>query len=549
MGIAARPPRVRLHGLLGKALERSCSCRLKTVDYRKMADPFRLRNETDNAWRCEFWGKVVRSAILTNYSLQDPELTALIRNTVQDIMSTQTPDGCISSYPAEKQLGGWDVWGRKYVLLALLRYYDLVEPDEAVRNCCVRLLDHLMTQIGPGRADIRDCGQHEGLAPASILGAVVGAFRITGEPRFLDFARYIVQTGCSKRHDIFAAARAGVFPKDIGNGKAYEMTSCFQGLAELYPFDPKPEYREACIKYFEAVRAREIFITGAAGGKDRFGEIWDDGAWKQTVPDYPAGLGETCVTATWLHYCERIAGLTHSVRAAEEIERSLYNGILGAMAPDNSHWVHVNPRLLGGFKQSAVDQIGHCFKTPYDGHDCCRAQGPEGLAMAPRLAVMQSGNSIELNLLEPLTADIPGAAKIEITGNYPLEPVAQIRLAADRPFELNLRLPAYLKQVRLNGAPLQFEPGSRLTLTRKWSADDRLDLEFDLSVREIVSPDGKYRAFQRGPLLLAEDSRGDVPHAVCHEKCHGHTLIDYITAGDGMTEENTLKVWFSPDGL
>ena len=549
MDITARPLRVRLRGLLGKALERSCSCRLKTVDYRQLADPFRFRDETDNAWRCEFWGKVVRSAILTNYYQQDPELADLIRTTVRDIMSTQTPDGCVSSYPAEKQLGGWDVWGRKYVLLGLLRYYDLIEPDEEVKNCCVRLLDHLMTQIGPGRADIRDCGQHEGLAPASILGAVVGVYRITGEPRFLDFARYIVQTGCSKKHDIFEAARAGVYPKDIGNGKAYEMTSCFQGLAELYPFDPKPEYREACVKYFEAVRAREIFLTGVAGGKDPYGEIWDDGAWKQTVPDYPAGLGETCVTATWLHYCERIAQLTHSVPAADEMERSLYNGILGAMAPDNSHWVHVNPRLLGVFKQTAVDQIGFCFKAPYGGHDCCRAQGPEGLAMAPRLAVMQSGNSVDLNLFEPLRADLPGTAEIEVAGNYPLEPAVQIRIRADKPFDLNLRTPGNLKRLALNGEPLQFEPGSRLTLNRKWSADDRLDLEFDLSVREAVSPDGKYRAFFRGPLLLAEDSRGVVPHALCHEECHGHHLIDYITAGDGMSEENTLKVWFSPDEL
>lgn len=544
MSATAAIPRIRLHGLLGKALERSCSCRLKNVDYRQLTEPFRLRNETDNGWRCEFWGKIVRSAILTNHSLQDAELAELIKSTVRDIMSAQTHDGCISSYPTEKQLDGWDVWGRKYVLLGLLRYYDFVEQDEEVRNCCVRLLDHLMSQIGPSGVSILDCGLHDGLAASSILGAVVGVYRITGERRFLDFAKYIVQTGCSKKHDVFKAVRNGVIPKDLGNGKAYEMTSCFQGLAELYTFEAKPEYREACVQYFEAVRAREIFVNGVGGGKDACGEYWDDGAWKQTQSDYQAGLGETCVTTTWLHYCEKIAEMTASTVSADEMERSLYNGILGAMAPDGSHWTHANPRLLGGFKQAPDDQIQHCFGSPYGGNDCCRAQGPEALALAPRLAVMRLGDSVCLNLFEPLRADIAGVAKIEVAGKYPLESAVPIRIVAEQPFELDLRVPGNLQKATLNGNPLQFEPGSRLKLTRKWSADDRLELQFDLSVREIVSPDGACHAFQRGPLILAEDSRGMVPHALCQEECRGHRLIDYITAGDGMCEENTLKVWF-----
>jgi len=538
--------RVRLRGLLGKALERSCSERLKKVDYRQLTEPFRLRNESDNAWRCEFWGKVVRSAILTNYSLRDPELAGMIEATVRDMIATQTPDGCISSYPAEKQLDGWDVWGRKYVLLALLRYHDLVAPEEAVRNCCAGVLDHLMTQVGPRGRSILECGCHGGLAAASILGAVVGVYRITREERFLDLARYIVRTGCSRTGDIFAAARAGTPPKELGNGKAYEMTSCFQGLAELYRFDPQPEYRETCEAYFAALRDREIFVTGVGGGKDCYGEFWDDGALQQTAPGYPGGLGETCVTTTWLHYCERIAELNGSASPMEEAERALCNGILGAMAPDGSRWTHCNPTPLtgGGCKLAAPDQIERCFGTPFGGHDCCRAQGPEALALAPRLAVTRSGDAVCLNYFEPLTARIPGVAEIEIGGSYPLGPEAEIRIAAERPFELRIRIPRFIRRVTLNDLPQQIEQGSYLKITRAWHADDRLKLEFDFSVREIPSPDGRFRAFLRGPLVLAEDSRGDAPGALCRAECGGSKLFDYISAGNGMCKENTLRVWF-----
>ena len=54
---------VSLKGLLGKAISRSIKDRFLTLDYALLEEPFRLRNETDNAWRCEFWGKIVRSAI------------------------------------------------------------------------------------------------------------------------------------------------------------------------------------------------------------------------------------------------------------------------------------------------------------------------------------------------------------------------------------------------------------------------------------------------------------------------------------------------------
>ena len=103
---------VRLHGAVGKALKLTCENRLKKTDYRMLESVFLNRSELDNAWRCEFWGKVVRSAVYAWTSTQDPELKEKIDHTVADLLAAQTPDGCISSYPEEKQLDGWDIWGR-----------------------------------------------------------------------------------------------------------------------------------------------------------------------------------------------------------------------------------------------------------------------------------------------------------------------------------------------------------------------------------------------------------------------------------------------------
>ena len=505
------PGGVSLRGRLGKALEKSISHRLKKVDYDHLVAPFRDRNERDGRWRCEFWGKIVRSAIRSWHAVPDPELEQLIRKTVHDLCTTQTPDGCISSYPAELQTKDWDIWGRKYALLGLCRYYREIERSEEVRHAVARCLDHLMTQVGPEAQRIVDCGHHTGLAASSLLGAVVAAARVTGEKRFLDYAKWIAAQGGSTEGDIFALARRGTAPAELGNGKAYEMTSCFEGLLELYRETGDPEQLDAVLKYFRAVRDRELFITGAGGLKDMWGEFWYEGRRNQTRSD-AGSLGETCVTTTCIRFFGQILRLTGELSAADEMERALYNGILGAMVPDGSWWLHANPTPLAGssFKKRAGDQI------PGYGEDCCVAQGPEALATAACYAVMHTEEGPAVLFYEPCEAKIPLAdgseAALSITGNYPDGATAAITvsLPAPRRFRLKLRVPAWSTRTRIRvaGEEIPARPGTFAEIDRLWTTGDRVELEFDLRFRAVPAPDGgALLAAMRGPVLFARDSR------------------------------------------
>lgn len=47
-------------------------------------------------------------------------------------MATQSADGYIGTYPDSCHLGDWDIWGRKYVLLGLLAYYDQTKETVAL---------------------------------------------------------------------------------------------------------------------------------------------------------------------------------------------------------------------------------------------------------------------------------------------------------------------------------------------------------------------------------------------------------------------------------
>lgn len=564
------PGSLRLHGAMGRALAMTVANRLKKVNYRKLVDPFRFRNERDNMWRCEFWGKIVRSAILAWYGTGDSELLALIRETVDDLLSTQTPDGCISSFPTEKQTNGWDIWGRKYALLGLMRYYNLVERDERVLNACKAVLDHLMKQVPPEEKKLARCGRHDGLAACSILGAVCAVAAAGGDPRHLDYARWIVSFGCSLKHNIFEAARRHVPPAEIGNGKAYEMLSCFQGLTEFFLAEPDAKHLEAVMEFFRMVRDQEIFLTGGGGLLDHVGEYWYYGAMRQTRDD-SGNHGETCITTTWLHYCDRVLKLTGSAAAADCMERTFYNAMLGAMKPDGSWFAHANPSPLSGagFRYSAPDQI------PGFGEDCCVAQGPEGIAMAPYSAVLGSADGIVLNAYEALDCAFATPrgqrAALWLRGEYPWKGDVAVSLELPSPetFSIRFRIPRWWKGAsffRLNGETLPVVPGEYLELKREWRNTDRIMITFDLTPEMVDSPDLSHIGFLAGPIVLAQDSRlGAVTRTVPadgipedaeapSEEFHlvkrlsdGTLLCDYASAGNRFALDNRLTVWMKKE--
>lgn len=411
-------------------------------------------------------------------------------------------------------------------------------------------------------------GEHEGLASSSLIGAVAEAWRITGEKRYLEFAREIIQSGCSAKHDIFLAVRQGIPPSEIGDAKAYEMLSCFKGVSEM--LDALPDaYRSSVLCCYQAVRDHEIMITGT-GGATNFGETWFNGRFRQTWNDI-GKLGETCVTVTWIQYCGFILSISGDSAVADEMERAAYNALLGGMKPDGSNWTHRNPTPLSAPapKNPSDDQMLRNFGTPFDGHDCCRAQGPEGVAQMTRYAVMRHSGGLVINFYESLDAEAetPSGTRvaIRIDGEYPFEEDVRIRIMPEHAehFILLLRIPKWWNgdsRLSLNGVLVSVQPGQYCRLERVWKADDQIEFHFDLRPRRERDP-GKnpFYAFFCGPVLMAQDSRlpnfgKPVPQVLPElysepgfrktvRFSDGTMMCDYADAGNLFSAENPLQVW------
>ena len=545
------PGSVQLHGIMGKALTKTVENRLKKIDYRELVDVFRNRTENDGKWRGEFWGKIVRSTILAWKDTNDPELLKIIETTVDDLLSTQTADGCISTYPEEKQLQGWDLWGRKYVLAALLRYYEMVKQDDRILHACCRMADHLKEQLG--NTPITDYGLHCALPSSSILTHLVKLYRYTGNESAKALIDCILKNGTSYLHNIYIAAAQGVPPSEIATSKAYEMTGCFEGLCEYLKDQPDELYRKSVLRYYEMVRDYEIFVTGTGGLKDNNGEFWYRGAERQTWQEGIGSLGETCVTVAWLHYCASILELTGDSRVADEMEKSFYNALLGAMHPAGNGWMHRNPTPLSGAAARAT--VGEQIPG-FGGHDCCLAQGPEGIAMMPEFSFKSCDSGLVVNGYEPADCSFitPGSnkAKLNVTGGYPCSGKVKLQLQLEQTerFALKLRIPAWSKntEICVGSDMLTPESGAYFILEREWNNGDEVFVSFDMSIRAVKDPGGSdLLAYCSGPLVLAEDSRlaadsGAGTFHICKE-INGTMLCDYASAGNAFSPGNTLKVW------
>ena len=519
---------VRLDGFFENDIRNSIDHWNKgVVPYAAMVDFF--RNGRSQFALGEMWGKAVRSGCMFYRYTADPELKEILSQTVKDLLSTVRPNGSISCVPPEKQPDGpgGDLWERKYVLPGLDRYYDLVEADPAVLRAMTDQADCIIEQVGePPKVPITSLGWSPNhIESSTLLEPFMRLYNRTGEKRYLDFARYIVSTGGSEGYDIFRQAYDNVPPHEMGGPypKAYEMMSMFEGAVEYYRVTGAEYVRRSFMNLYDNIRRNEITIVGNGGGDQPYhpavmGEGWDHTAVEQTNPDITRMM-ETCVGVTWMKFCSQILRLTGDPSAVDEIEKYIYNGLLGAMKPSGDGFSYVN--LFNGEKVTNYGWGTTFGSLPVT---CCNLNGPMGLAYIPFVAVMESDRGPVVNLYNAARAELStpqgDSLSLRIETDFPLSDRVLVRVDphAASLFTLSLRIPSWSERtvVKVNGKKVRsVEPGAYLSLERTWEPGDRVELAFDMRCRLLDAPRGSNRAgdsFQAlvwGPIVLARDENID----------------------------------------
>jgi len=567
------------------------------LDFTILEDFF--RHKKDDFACGEFWGKIVRSACMVYRYTGDAGLKQTLDTTVTAMLKIQAQNGEISQSPADKQPNGGtgsDLWERKYVLLGLWHYYEIA-PSQEVLDAMLKLVAYTESQVGHApKTPITDTGwAFEGIESSSILEPIMKLYKLTGDEKCLALAHYIVEeTGACRRGNIFEAVLNGTDPKDIGNNgnpaqsiaKAYEISSCFEGLLEYYRATGNEKWLKATKMYVNKVIAQEITVAGSGGADHPYnkgpgtGEQWNYTAFEQTN----TGIGhmqETCVTVTWMKLLYQLFRLTGDSALMDQIEVSLCNALMGSVKADGSVFRYYSP--LNGwrfFTDGFARDIGGYVLS------CCTANGASGLGLIPDLAAHRlTGQGAKTTLAVNLfvAAKIPifangtlGALKIET--DYPACNRVVFTVQKGGCFALRIRIPGWSKhtQLTVNGKAIGTQSGTYAEIDRLWQDGDTVILTLDMQPRIVLLPklpgmpqaEEKHAAVLFGPLAMARERRVDAKYAeaVCLNelKKNAHQdwellpkpkcgrvglrlgdiqLIDYASAGETWEEDSAFMTW------
>jgi len=492
------PDQIQLSGWLGTRIEANEANRLVKLDPARLLEGYR-RRPGRQAWDGEHVGKWLHAATLAWVNTGDLALREKLDYVAAELVKCQLADGYLGTYLDKDRWTEWDVWAHKYNLIGLITYMRYT-GNLAPLPACRHMGDLLCNTFGdePGKRDIVQAGWHVGLAPTSVLEPMVLLYRLTGEPRYLDFCRYILRAWEQPNGPKVISTLLTLKRVDkVGNGKAYEMLSCLNGALEFYRTVNEPKILEACLNAWQDIVKNRIYLTGAAS----YGELFHDDFDLPNVNN----VGETCVTVTWLQFNAQLLRLTGEARFADELERVVLNQLFGAQQCDGSAWGYY------------VQMEG---KKPYsstlDGH-CCLSSGPRGIALIPSFAVSSDADGVVVNLYNTGKANLllrdRTPVTVQTTTLFPHDGNIHIALDSESPktFAVKLRIPGWCQSssVRVNGKAYQGRQGNDgyVAIAREWTKGDQIDLSLKLEARVLVGNHlnaGKI-AVLYGPLVLAAD--------------------------------------------
>ncbi len=528
-------------------------------------------DDHDRGWRGEYWGKMMRGACFTYTVTGDETLYRVIEETCRDMLTAQDDLGRFSTYSVEKEFDGWDVWSRKYIMLGYLYFLEICKSKDLYNTILAALCrhaDYMIDKFGyaeegklilPARTNYWD-----GLNNCSVMEPFVFLYTLTDDPRYLEFAEYIRSFGGTLKANLFDLAYENKLPVyQYHVTKAYEMISCFEGLAEYSKIMNSERDRQAVIRFADNVLANESTIIGCLGCAS---ESFDHAAATQFDENRLGIMQETCVTVTWMKFMWQLYRITGDSKYMDEFEISMFNAMSASLRR------HIDPSANDGIALPihSYNPLRHAPRFKEVGgyknlddksfYGCCVCISSAGFALeSTASAATDSEGNLYVNLYRNGKITAPGI-ELDVTTGYPYAEDSTVRIRVTKcngERTVNLRIPAWDKANTPGYKTYTVTEGAEITYIP------------DMTPYAILPADcvpgttvDHYIAVRRGPLTYALDETAETEPVVpltpdmianaeyttdadtecrCALKIGGVTLIDYPSAG--QEQDHKVCAW------
>lgn len=500
-----RKARFEFGGVLGQRLEANLHQWLLTTPAANpgMLEMFRVRDRQPVPelvpWAGEFVGKYLLSAVQAQRMLRSDALDRTVREVIDQLIATQADDGYLGPFrKSERLLGQWDLWGHEHIMLALMMYAGDAGYEPAMA-ACKRAADLICSTYLDGSRRVFDAGSHE--MNMAVIHAMGKIYRATGNERYLQMARHIEQDW-ERAGDYLRTGVAGV-PFHLTPRPRWESLHDLQGLTELYLITGQNQYMQALANHWASIARHDRHNSGSfSTGEGAVGN------------PYQKGAIETCCTTAWVVLTADYLQLTGDSTAADELEWSTYNAVLGSQHPTGRWWTYDTP--MDGARCASAHTIVFQARAGTPELNCCSVNGPRGLSMLSEWAVLVDASGPIVNHYGPCRITLPLADQTELTlvqeTVYPAAGTIRLSVHVGRSakFDMRLRIPGWSKRttVAVNHHPIEsVRPGAYLSIDRLWQDGDTIELTLDMRLRHWMGDcEQRGRAsLYYGPLLLAFD--------------------------------------------
>ena len=475
--------------------------------------------------------KIIEGASYSLQTFPDPQLEAYLDALIYKIGLAQEEDGYLyTNRTIAEMYGGTGLheWAdeKRWLLDSVLSHelYNLGHLYEAATAHYQATGKKSLLNIATKSADlvIRDIGWDKlRVFPGHqvIEMGLVKLFRVTGEKKYLDQARFFLDFRGPKGEQ-YNQAHKKVVDQSEALGHSVRATYMYSGMADIAAIENDSSYLNALTRIWEDIVYRKIYLTGGigqTGGNEGFGDPF-------VLPNMSAYC-ETCASIGDIFFNHRLFLLHGESKYIDVLEKTLYNAMLSGVSLSADRFFYPNP----------LESDGQHNRSAWFGCACCPSNVARFIPSIPGYIYAVAEDAIYVNMFIDNEASVElgkNRVKISQEADFPWD--GKVILTIDpeekRKFSLRVRIPGWAANEAIPGDLYRFTDKSDrpvtfivngvntevsmsdgyAVITRKWEAGDSVEFELPLTVRKIISDqrvwaDANKVAIQRGPLVYCAE--------------------------------------------
>lgn len=433
----------------------------------------------DSAWiggDREGWERVpywLDGFIPLGYLLEDPDMIARGKKYIDAIVAAQQPDGWICPCEPEKR-AAYDTWAVQLISKVLTVYYEC-SGDERIPDVICKVMRNYYDLLRSGRIHLFDWGKFRWF---EAFIAINFLYSRNPEPWLRDLGRILKEQGADYR--TFAeswkrplnAWQWHTHIVNIAMMLKYEAVSC-DILGEEYMDQVRPLH--------ELLEAYNGTPVGCFTGDECLSGL------------SPIQGTELCAVVEQMYSYEWLYACTGDPSWAERLELLAFNAMPAAVSDDM--WSHQYDQMSNQiacqkfpgkslFRTNSSE--AHLFGLEPN-YGCCTANFGQGWPKLALSAWMYAGKTV-LNALPVPSRLRTEDLTVRLKTDYPFENSFRYTVDSKTEFTLQIRIPSFAKNVRLDGGSVEGKMLSIPIGPGHWE----LRVEFDVEPVLEKRPHGLY---------------------------------------------------------